>query len=80
MARRMLSAAATWLACCSTFSTWADEISTPIPATSSEIRIEVDAKRAQITGADTARTEATSNNQTILEAPVDTDDAPTVDE
>ncbi|MDA3137207.1 hypothetical protein HG619_25635 [Pseudomonas syringae] len=48
----------------------------PLPSTSSERRAEVDAQREQITGADAAVQKTPNGAQTVVDAPIDTADAP----
>ncbi|MCI3946486.1 hypothetical protein BW686_06625 [Pseudomonas syringae] len=76
MARRLLPAAATLLTCLVAFSVSAADKENPLPETSSERRVQVDAQREQITGADLAAQKTSSGAQTIVDAPIDTADAP----
>ncbi|KPX71377.1 hypothetical protein ALP50_03631 [Pseudomonas syringae pv. spinaceae] len=76
MARRLLPLVATLLTCLTTFAVSAANKENPLPATSSERRVEVDTQREQITGADLAARKIPSGAQTIVDAPIDTADAP----
>lgn len=57
----------------------ADHSSLP-PSSSSDLRVEVDTKREQITGADDVERQGSTGSQTIVDTPVDTADAPSADE
>jgi len=79
MARCLLPLAAVFFSCLTVLPASAAEKSSPLPDTSSERRVEVDTQRERITGADTLTNTTPSGEQTILEAPVDTTDAPSAD-
>ncbi|RMV38332.1 hypothetical protein ALP13_03351 [Pseudomonas syringae pv. maculicola] len=76
MARRLLPLVATLLTCLTTFAVSAANKENPLPAASSERRVEVDTQREQITGADLAARKIPNGAQTIVDAPIDTADAP----
>ncbi|KPX29506.1 Uncharacterized protein ALO77_02541 [Pseudomonas coronafaciens pv. garcae] len=80
MARHLLPAAAALLTCLAALSVSAADTENPLPQTSSERRVAVDAKRQQITGADLATQKTSGGAQTIVDAPIDTTDAPAGDE
>lgn len=80
MARSLLPLAAIFLMGLTTLSVSAAENKNPLPSTSSDVRVEVEAKREQITGAENATKSQSTGAQTVLDAPVVTDDAPTTDE
>ncbi|MCR8721618.1 hypothetical protein NVV30_23345 [Pseudomonas syringae] len=76
MARRLLPLFATLLTCLTTFAVSAADKQNPLPETSSERRVEVDTQREQITRADLAASKRPDGAQTIVDAPIDTADAP----
>lgn len=80
MARSLLPLAAIFLMGLTTLSVSAAENKNPLPSTSSEVRVDVEAKREQITGAESAKKSQPTGAQTVLDAPVVTDDAPTTDD
>lgn len=80
MARSLLPLAASLFMGFTVLSVSAAENANPLPATSSDVHRDVDAKREQITGADAAATRHTSGAQPVLDAPIATDDAPDVDD
>ncbi|NAT25545.1 hypothetical protein CU665_22970 [Pseudomonas syringae pv. actinidifoliorum] len=80
MARRLLPLVATLLTCLTTFAVSAADKQNPLPETSSERRVEVDTQREQITGADLAASKRPDGAQTIVDAPIDTADAPASNE
>ena len=80
MARSLLPLAAAFLMSLTAFSVLAAEKENPLPSTSSEKRVEVDAKREHLTGADAVKEKGSIGAQTVLNAPIATDDAPAVDE
>ncbi len=80
MARSLLPLAAIFLMGLTTLSVSAAENKNPLPSTSSDVRVEVEAKREQITGAENATKSQSTGAQTVLDAPVVTDDAPTTDD
>ncbi|KAA8718576.1 MULTISPECIES: hypothetical protein [Pseudomonas syringae group] len=76
MARRLLPVVATLLTCLSAFSVSAADKDNPLPETSSERRVQVDTQRERITGADSAAQKTPGGAQTIVDAPIETADAP----
>ncbi|MCI8211555.1 hypothetical protein AUC61_18660 [Pseudomonas sp. S25] len=80
MARSLLPLAAIFLMSLTTISVSAAENKNPLPSTSSDVRVEVEAKREQITGAESATKSQSTGAQTVLDAPVVTDDAPATDD
>jgi hypothetical protein len=76
MTRPMLSVFSTIILCASTFTVMAaDSDSAQAPA-SQQIRLQIDAKREQITGADKVERPAAKTSSALLDAPMATDDAP----
>ena len=80
MARSLLPLAAIFLMGLTTLSVSAAENKNPLPSTSSEVRVAVEAKREQITGAESATKSQSTGAQSVLDAPVVTDDAPATDD
>lgn len=80
MARSLLPLAAIFLMGITTISVSAAENKNPMPSTSSDLRVEVEAKREQITGAESAKKSQSTGAQTVMDAPVVTDDAPAIDD
>ncbi|WP_439884537.1 hypothetical protein ACTACK_19140 [Pseudomonas syringae] len=80
MARRLLPVAAAVLTCLINFPASAAAHQNPSPATSDALRAQVDAKRQHLTGADALPQKQPTGEQALLDAPVDTADAPVVDE
>lgn len=80
MARSLLPLAATLFMGFTVTSAWATDNSTPLPSTSSEVRTSVEIKREQITGASAAKAQVSTGEQTILDTPIETADAPSADE
>jgi hypothetical protein len=76
MARSLLPLAASLLMGFTVLSVSAAQNDSPLPATSSDVHQDVDAKREQITGADAAATPHIGGAQPVLDAPIATDDAP----
>jgi hemolysin activation/secretion protein len=60
----------------STFSVMAAESTSAQASASQQTRIEIDAKREQITGADKVELPAAKTSAALLDAPMDTEDAP----
>ncbi|MCD5984905.1 MULTISPECIES: hypothetical protein [Pseudomonas] len=79
MARRLLPLAATVLMCLINLPASAADNQNPSPATSNALRAQVDAKRQHLTGADAVPQEQPTGEQALLDAPIDTADAPVVD-
>lgn len=80
MARHLLRAGACALLCITAASAFATD-NTPASAnTSADLRKAVDEKREHLTGADAVQKKRTAGEQPILEAPIDTEDAPSVEE
>lgn len=80
MARSLLPLAATFLMGFTVSHAIAGDQNNPPLSTSSELRVQVDTKREQITGADDVKEQGSTGAQTILDAPIDTADAPSADE
>jgi hypothetical protein len=80
MARSLLPLAASVLTCFALFSTAvsAADNGTASPATSSELRVQADQKRAHVTGADAVVAKQPAGAQTVIDLPVNTEDAPSV--
>lgn len=76
MARSLLPLAATLLLSFTVLSASAADAHHSSASTSSDVRVEVDAQREHLTGANTVKTQGTAGAQTVLDAPVDTADAP----
>ncbi|CAM3209741.1 hypothetical protein [Pseudomonas floridensis] len=80
MARRLLPLAAAVITCLINLPASAADNQPPSPATSDALRAQVDAKRAHLTGAHVETQKQPAGEQTVLNAPIDTADAPAVDE
>ncbi|SQF98997.1 Uncharacterised protein [Paucimonas lemoignei] len=80
MARRLLPLAASLLMGFNVTCALASDNSTPSPSTSSELRTSVDTKREQITGANAVKKQGSIGEQSILDIPIETADAPSADE
>ena len=80
MARRLLPVAAAVLTCLINFPASAADHQNTSPATSDALRAQVNAKRQHLTGADALPQKQPTGEQALLDAPVDTADAPVVDE
>lgn len=82
MARSLLPLAASVLTCFALFSTAVSAADngtpSPSPSTSSDLRVQADHKRAQVTGADAVVARQPAGAQTIIDLPVNTEDAPSV--
>ncbi|RMV05213.1 hypothetical protein ALP17_00881 [Pseudomonas savastanoi] len=76
MASPLLPVVATLLMSLAALPVSAADRQNPLPSTSSERRAEVDAQREQITGADAAVQKTPNGAQTVVDAPIDTADAP----
>ncbi|RMT36813.1 hypothetical protein ALP50_200187 [Pseudomonas syringae pv. spinaceae] len=80
MNRSMLSVFSAVLVCAQSVSALAaDSTSTAgaaAAAASQQIRVQVEAKRDQLSGADKISPTAQKSSSTLLDTPVDTDDAP----
>lgn len=78
MSRPLLSVISAVLLCAQSLSALAaDSTSATNAATSAEqIRVQVEARRDQLTGAANVSTSTTKGPSTVLDAPVMTDDAP----
>ncbi|RMQ11962.1 hypothetical protein ALP98_00571 [Pseudomonas viridiflava] len=76
MASPLLPVVTTLLISLSTFAVSAADRQNPLPSTSSERRAEVDDQREHITGADLAVQKTPGGAQTVVDAPIDTADAP----
>ncbi|KPY63387.1 Uncharacterized protein ALO46_00752 [Pseudomonas syringae pv. solidagae] len=76
MASPLLPVVATLLMSLAALPVSAADGQNPLPSTSSERRAEVDAQREQITGADAAVQKTPNGAQTVVDAPIDTADAP----
>ncbi|MEE4617049.1 hypothetical protein V2K05_16235 [Pseudomonas alliivorans] len=80
MARRLLPVAAAVMTCLINFPASAADPQNLSPATSNALRAQVDAKRQQLTGADAVTLKKPTGEQALLDVPVDTADAPVMDE
>jgi hypothetical protein len=80
MARYVLRAGACVLLCFTAVSAFATDNTSASSNTSADLRMAVDDKREHLTGADAVQKNRTTGEQPILEAPVDTEDAPSVEE
>ncbi len=80
MARSLLPLAASVLTCFALFSTVASaaDNGTASPSTSSELRVQADQKRAQVTGAAAIVAKQPAGAQAVMDLPVNTEDAPSV--
>ncbi|WP_434681670.1 MULTISPECIES: hypothetical protein [unclassified Pseudomonas] len=76
MTRPMLSVFSAIVLCASTFTVMAADSTAAQASTSQQVRIQTDAKREQITGADKVELPAAKTSSALLDAPVATDDAP----
>ncbi|MBA1230688.1 hypothetical protein G7013_13665 [Pseudomonas viridiflava] len=79
MARRLLPLAAALLTCLINLPASAADNQNPSPATSDALRAQVDAKRQHLTGAEAVTEKQPGGEQTVLDAPIDTTDAPAGD-
>jgi uncharacterized membrane-anchored protein len=80
MTRPMLSVFSAIVLCASTFSVMAADTTSAQASTSQQARVEIDAKREQITGADKVQLPAATSSSALLDAPVEIDDAPDQDQ
>jgi len=80
MARRLLLSFSSFLVCLTALSATAADKNSPSNSSSAELRAEVDHKREHITGADAITKKTTNSAQSMLDSPVDTTDAPAVDD
>ncbi len=78
MARSLLPLAATLLLSLTVLS--ASAADAHHPSASTDVRVEVDAQREHLTGANAVKAQGTEGAQTVLDAPVDTADAPSGNE
>ncbi|RMR84708.1 hypothetical protein ALP78_100618 [Pseudomonas coronafaciens pv. striafaciens] len=78
MNRSMLSVFSAVLLCAQSALTFAADSTSSTPATGSDqqIRTQVEAKRDQLSGADKIKPAQQQSSSSMLDAPVDTDDAP----
>ncbi|KPX39814.1 Uncharacterized protein ALO68_03026 [Pseudomonas syringae pv. helianthi] len=76
MASPLLPVVATLMMSLAALPVFAADRQNPLPSTSSERRAEVDTQREQITGADVAAQKTPNGAQTLVDAPIDTADAP----
>lgn len=78
MNRSMLSVFSAVLLCAQSALTFAADSTSSTPATGSDqqIRTQVEAKRDQLSGADKISPAQQQSSSSLLDAPVDTDDAP----
>lgn len=79
MATSLMPLIAGVLVCLTTASVTAADQINPSP-TSADLRTEVDHKREHITGADAITKTAANGSQSVLVSPIDTTDAPTVED
>ncbi|QGG76588.1 hypothetical protein N028_14945 [Pseudomonas syringae USA011] len=78
MTRSMLSVFSAVLLCAQSVLTFAADSTSSTPATGSDqqIRTQVEAKRDQLSGADKINPAQQQSSSSLLDAPVNTDDAP----
>ncbi|MCF5805375.1 hypothetical protein GIV20_20755 [Pseudomonas tremae] len=74
MTRTMLSVFSAVLLCAQSVAALAAD--TTSTTTDQQVRVQVDAQRAQLSGADKITPAAQKNSSTLLDTPVDTEDAP----
>jgi uncharacterized membrane-anchored protein len=72
----MLSVFSAIVLCASTFTVMAADSTAAQASSSQQVRIQTDAKREQITGADQVELPAAKTSSTLLDAPMATEDAP----
>lgn len=76
MTRPMLSVFSAIVLCASTFTVMAADSTSAQASTSQQVRIQTDAKREQITGADKVELPVAKTSSALLDAPMATEDAP----
>ncbi|RMN41608.1 hypothetical protein SAMN05444506_10525 [Pseudomonas syringae] len=76
MNRSMLSVFSAVLVCAQSVSALAADSTSTAGAANQQIRVQVEAKRDQLSGADKISPTAQKSSSTLLDTPVDTDDAP----
>lgn len=76
MTRPMLSVFSAMVLCASTFTVMAADSDSAQASSDQQTRIQIDAKREQITGADKVELPAAKTSSVLLDAPMATDDAP----
>ncbi|WP_175473225.1 MULTISPECIES: hypothetical protein [Pseudomonas syringae group] len=72
----MLSVFSAVLVCAQSVSALAADSTSTAGAANQQIRVQVEAKRDQLSGADKISPTAQKSSSTLLDTPVDTDDAP----
>jgi hypothetical protein len=80
MVRRLLPLISSVLVCLTALSATAADTNSPSTSSSAELRADVDHKREVITGADAITKKTTGGAQSVIDSPVDTKDAPAIDE
>ncbi|RMP26305.1 hypothetical protein ALQ27_01156 [Pseudomonas syringae pv. delphinii] len=76
MNRSMLSVFSAVLVCAQSVSALAADSTSTATAANQQIRVQVEAKRDQLSGADKISPMTQKSSSTLLDTPVDTDDAP----
>ena len=76
MTRPMLSVFSAMVLCASTFTVMAADSGSAQASSDQQTRLEIDAKREQITGADKVELPAATTSSALLDLPMATDDAP----
>ncbi len=76
MNRSMLSVFSAVLLCAQSVSALAADSTSTATAANQQIRVQVEAKRDQLSGADKISPMTQKSSSTLLDTPVDTDDAP----
>ena len=80
MTRPMLSVFSAMVLCASTFTVMAADSTSGQARLSQDTRLQIDARREQITGADKVELPAAKTSSALLDAPVEIDDAPDQDQ
>ncbi len=76
MNRSMLSVFSAVLLCAQSVAALAADSTSNATAANQQIRVQVEAKRDQLSGADKISPTTQKSSSTLLDTPVDTDDAP----
>ncbi|OSN67562.1 hypothetical protein BV349_01722 [Pseudomonas syringae pv. actinidiae] len=76
MNRSMLSVFSAVLLCAQSVAALAADSTSNTTAANQQIRVQVEAKRDQLSGADKISPTTQKSSSTLLDTPVDTDDAP----